>query len=78
MESSKVQVAGIITKDAHAIFSGGESGTGFNEFLKQNMVPAIDGIDTRSLVEKIRESGAIVIGQAAEFDYSGSQTCPPV
>ncbi len=59
MESSKVQVAGIITKDAHSIYSGGESGTGFNEFLKQNMVPAIDGIDTRSLVEKIRESGAI-------------------
>ena len=59
MESERIQVAGLITKDAHSILSGGDSGIGFNDFLKANRVPAIDGIDTRSLVEKIRKAGAI-------------------
>jgi carbamoyl-phosphate synthase small subunit len=59
MESERIQVAGLITKDAHNIFYGGEAGSGFNDFLKANKVPAIDGIDTRSLVEKIRQEGAV-------------------
>ncbi|WP_337860048.1 glutamine-hydrolyzing carbamoyl-phosphate synthase small subunit [Ferroplasma sp.] len=58
MESDKVQVAGLITKDAHSMLSS-EYGNQFNEFLKVNKVPAIDGIDTRSIVEKIRKAGAI-------------------
>ncbi|KJE48657.1 MULTISPECIES: glutamine-hydrolyzing carbamoyl-phosphate synthase small subunit [Acidiplasma] len=59
MESEKIQVAGLITKDAHEIFSGGPSGNDFNEFLKRSGVPAIDGIDTRVLVEKIRKNGVL-------------------
>jgi len=59
MESNKIQIAGLITKDAHNIFYGGESGIDFNEFLKINKVPAIDGIDTRFLVKKIRENGVL-------------------
>lgn len=59
MESNKIQIAGLITKDAHNIFYGGESGNDFNEFLKINKVPAIDGIDTRFLVKKIRENGVL-------------------
>ncbi len=59
MESQKIQVSGIITKDAHSILSAGKSGIEFNEFLKASRVPAIDGIDTRALVEKIRNNGVI-------------------
>jgi carbamoyl-phosphate synthase small subunit len=58
MESDKVQVAGLITKDAHSMISS-QRGVEFNDFLKENKVPAIDGIDTRSIVEKIRRNGAI-------------------
>ncbi len=59
MESNKIQISGLITKDAHNIFYGGESGRDFNEFLKNNKIPAIDGVDTRFLVEKIRENGVL-------------------
>jgi carbamoyl-phosphate synthase small subunit len=59
MESDKVQVSGIITKDAHILLQGGDHGIEFNEFLKVNKIPAIDGIDTRELVEKIRKHGTV-------------------
>ncbi len=59
MESGHVQIDGLITKDAHEIFSAGASFKEFNEFLKENKVPAIDGIDTREIVKNIRTKGAV-------------------
>ncbi|MEM0139141.1 MAG: glutamine-hydrolyzing carbamoyl-phosphate synthase small subunit [Ferroplasma sp.] len=59
MESGRVQIAGLVTKDAHEIFNGSDAGIKFNEFLKANKIPAIDGIDTRELVKKIRSEGAV-------------------
>ncbi|WMT50956.1 MAG: glutamine-hydrolyzing carbamoyl-phosphate synthase small subunit [Ferroplasma sp.] len=72
MESDKIQVSGIITRDAHAFLNGGDPGKGFNEFLKANKIPAIDGIDTRELVEKIRQNGTVraYIGNKNEFPGS--------
>jgi carbamoyl-phosphate synthase small subunit len=72
MESDRVQVSGLITKDAHAILSGGNSGSGFNEFLKANRIPAIDGIDTRELVEKIRKNGTIRAYISSKNEFPGS------
>ncbi len=59
MESERIQISGLVTKDAHEIFYGGKSGKDFNDFLINSSVPAIDGIDTRLLVEKIREKGVL-------------------
>lgn len=58
MESDRSQVSGVVTRDAHQTISTG-IGTEFAEFLAENGVPAIDGIDTRSLVKKLREKGVM-------------------
>ena len=58
MESDRVQVAGVITRDAHSAISD-SLGTEFSDFLARSGVPGIDGIDTRTLVKKIREKGAM-------------------
>ena len=42
MESERIQVAGIITKDAHSILSGGDSGVGFNDFSVRNDTVELD------------------------------------
>lgn len=59
MESSEIQVEALVTKDAHSFLSGGRPGAEFDKFLKESGVPGIDGIDTRSLVKKIRENGVM-------------------
>ncbi len=76
MESDKVQIFGLITKDAHAFLNGGKPGIEFNDFLKVNKIPAIDGIDTRELVEKIRKNGTVraYISNKHEFPDSFQDT----
>ncbi len=59
MESSEIQVEALVTKDAHSFLSGGKPGEDFEKFLKESGVPGIDGIDTRSLVKKIRQHGVM-------------------
>lgn len=59
MESSRIQVEALVTKDAHSFLSGGEPGKDFNSLLKESGVPGIDGVDTRMLVKKIRENGVM-------------------
>ncbi|WP_237698751.1 glutamine-hydrolyzing carbamoyl-phosphate synthase small subunit [Picrophilus oshimae] len=59
MESDRIQVSGLITRDAHAEMPAGNLGISFDEFMRMNKVPGIDGIDTRHLVEKIRRKGVM-------------------
>lgn len=59
MESSRIQVEALVTKDAHSFLDGGKPGIEFNKFLKESNVPGIDGVDTRMLVKKIREKGVM-------------------
>lgn len=59
MESSEIQVEALVTKDAHSFLEAGKPGEEFDAFLKESGVPGIDGIDTRTLVKKIREKGVM-------------------
>ena len=59
MESDRVQVSGVITKDGHAIYRSTYSDEPLDGFLKKYAIPGIDGIDTRRLIMKIRESGTM-------------------
>lgn len=59
IESNKVQVAGFIVKNLCTFpsnFRGGE--LTLDEYLRQNGIPGIQGIDTRKLVRILRSSGA--------------------
>ncbi len=58
-EAKNPQVSGIITKDSHASLPFGGYSHDFSDFLSWGKVPGIDGIETRSLVRKIRSMGAL-------------------
>ena len=59
-ESEKIHLSGVIVReycDKYSHFSASKS---LSEFLIQNNIPAISGIDTRVLTKKIREKGTML------------------
>lgn len=59
MESPRAMVSGMITRDGHSVLPGGEDWESFRSFLIENHIPALDQIDTRTLVRTIRENGVL-------------------
>ncbi len=59
MESKKPQVAGFIIKELPPAYSNYRADMSLEDYLKQNKIVAIQGIDTRALVRKLRIKGAM-------------------
>ncbi|HEX3358748.1 MAG TPA: glutamine-hydrolyzing carbamoyl-phosphate synthase small subunit [Tepidisphaeraceae bacterium] len=59
VESKKPHVAGFIIKELSPISSNYRSDMTLDEYLKQNNILGIEGIDTRALVRKLRITGAM-------------------
>src|SRR3954465_10554888 len=59
MESKKPQVAGFIIKELAPAYSNYRADMSLDEYLKQNKISGICGIDTRALVRKLRIKGAM-------------------
>jgi carbamoyl-phosphate synthase small subunit len=59
VESKKPHVAGFIIKELSPVYSNYRADLSLDEYLKQNNVIGIQGIDTRALVRKLRISGAM-------------------
>jgi carbamoyl-phosphate synthase small subunit len=59
VESRKPHVAGFIIKELPPLYSNYRATLGLDEYLKQNNVIGIEGIDTRALTRKLRISGAM-------------------
>jgi carbamoyl-phosphate synthase small subunit len=59
-ESKKVQVSGLLVSSYSQNPSHWEMASSLGDFLKKNQVPAISGIDTRSLTKKLREKGTML------------------
>lgn len=70
-ESSQVQVSGLIIADYSAEHNHWNSKKSLGQWLEQNNVPGIFGVDTRALTKRLREKGVmlgkIVIGTEVEF-----------
>lgn len=58
-ESNKIQVKGIIVSEYSENYSHWDAKKSLGEWLKKQNIPAITGIDTRKLTQKIREHGTI-------------------
>lgn len=58
VESSKPQVSGFVVRENSRIFSNFRSRGSLTEYLKRHQIVAIEGIDTRALVRRIRNQGA--------------------
>src|SRR5881227_2081171 len=59
VESKRPHVAGFVIKELSPIYSNYRADLSLDEYLKQNNVIGIEGIDTRALVRKLRISGAM-------------------
>ncbi len=75
VESEKIQVRGFIVKELSEIETNWKSSKSLIEYLKENNIPCITGVDTRMLTKKIRTKGAMncVITSEKITDSLGKQ-----
>ena len=59
VESKQPHVAGFIIKELSPVFSNYRADMSLDEYLKQNNIIGIEGIDTRALTRKLRIGGAM-------------------
>ncbi|MBC8108574.1 MAG: glutamine-hydrolyzing carbamoyl-phosphate synthase small subunit [Anaerolineae bacterium] len=59
MESRKPHVAGFIIKELAPIYSNWRADRSLDDYLKQNNIIGIEGIDTRALTRRLRVTGAM-------------------
>lgn len=59
VESRKVFVDGFVVKEYSKIASNWRSKKSLGDYLKENGIPAIEGVDTRDLTLHIRQAGAM-------------------
>lgn len=68
-ESGKIHIKGLIVSEYSEKHNHWDASRSLSEWLKANKIPAITGIDTRALTEKIREHGTMlgkIIPEGAE------------
>ena len=71
-ESDKIQIAGLIVSDLTTHPSHWQSQMTLNNWLKLEKIPAIFGIDTRKLTQKLREKGVMlgkIVVNNQEIDF---------
>src|ERR1700709_2176098 len=59
VESKKPHVAGFVIKELSPIYSNYRADLSLDEYLKQNQIIGLEGIDTRALTRKLRIGGAM-------------------
>lgn len=59
-ESTQIHLRGIIIAEESSENTHWESQKTLGEFLKKHKVPAIKGVDTRALTQKLRETGVMI------------------
>lgn len=61
-ESEEIHVRGVIMAQGSETHSHYQAHQSFAEWLKQHKIPALTGIDTRTLTKKLRETGVMLGG----------------
>ncbi|CAO1621183.1 unnamed protein product [Parajaminaea phylloscopi] len=59
-ESSRIHIAGLVVASYSEDFSHWLATSSLGDWLKENGVPAIYGVDTRALVKRIRDQGSML------------------
>lgn len=59
-ESDKIQVKGLIISDYSESFSHWNAKKSLSEWMKENSIPGLYGIDTRQLTKKLRQKGTML------------------
>src|SRR5512136_3113885 len=69
-ESSRIQASGLIVATAHSDRSHATAARSLHQWLTEENVPGVEGIDTRRLTILLRERGTM-LGRILPADYSG-------
>src|SRR5436189_2326660 len=59
VESWRPHVAGFVVRELSPVVSNWRADLGLAQYLEQNGIPGIEGVDTRSLTKKLRVRGAL-------------------
>ncbi len=59
-ESEHIQIAGLVVSEVSTDFSHWDAGCSLHHWLNENGVPAITGVDTRGLTQKLRDNGSML------------------
>ena len=59
-ESSRIQISGLVVNEYSKNYSHFASTLSLTEWLKQSHIPAISGVDTRALTQKLRRKGVML------------------
>ena len=73
MESEKIHAEAIIVSDYSAEYSHWNAECSLGDWLKEEQIPGICGIDTRALTKKLREHG-VMSGRLVMDDESADET----
>lgn len=71
-ESSKLHIKGLIVSEYSENYSHWDAKKSLGDWLKKNNIPAITGIDTRALTQKLREHGTL-LGKIVHEDTSSKE-----
>jgi carbamoyl-phosphate synthase/aspartate carbamoyltransferase len=77
-ESSRIHVAGLIVGYHSEEFSHFLASSSLGAWLKENGIPAIQGVDTRALTKQIREKGSLPARLLAKRNSSTTASPPPL
>lgn len=64
-ESQKIQISGLVVAEYSENYSHHTAKESLSQWLKENGIPAITGVDTRALTKKLRERG-VMLGTLGE------------
>jgi len=67
MESRQIHLRGIIVSEYSEQYSHWQAKKSLADFLKKHKIPAIQGVDTRALTQKLREHG-VMLGKIVQAD----------
>jgi carbamoyl-phosphate synthase small subunit len=59
-ESDRIQVAGVIVSEAASAYSHWSSTRTFGQWLSDERIPAVVGVDTRALTKRLRSDGSML------------------
>lgn len=62
VESDRIQAAGFVVREYSKIYSNFRADRSLGDYLKDEKIPAIEGVDTRRLTVHIRDKGAMRAG----------------
>src|SRR5262245_25495677 len=65
-ESNRIQVAGLVVSEVSAEHSHWDSVKSLSDWLHEERVPALCGVDTRAVTKHLREHGALLGGMATD------------